>query len=39
MNNDLALWLTSLVLIIPALLYAYIAVRDANKSKHTEKKS
>ena len=36
MNNETAIWLLSLVLIVPALLYAYIAVKDANKK---EKKS
>ena len=36
MTEDVALWIASLFLIVPALLYAYIAVKDANKK---EKKS
>lgn len=38
-NNEVALWLLSLLLIVPALLYAYIALKDANKKGHKEKKS
>ena len=37
MNNELALWLTSLILIVPALLYAYIALKDANKANRKVK--
>ena len=36
MSYETATWIAALFLIVPALLYAYIAVKDANK---TEKKS
>lgn len=39
MSDELGLWLLSLVIIVPAFLYAYIAVRDANKREQKEKKS
>ena len=39
MSEDIALWIAVLFLVVPALLYGYIAVRDANKKEQKEKKS
>lgn len=39
MNEDLALWLATLVLILPALMYAALVIHDMKKREHKEKKS
>ncbi len=39
MSNEIQGWIAILFLVVPALIYAFIAVRDANKTKHKEKKS
>ena len=38
MPYEVATWISALLLIIPALLYAYIALKDA-KQQQKEKKS
>ena len=38
MASEFEAFLISLFLIVPAFLYAYIAVKDANKSNQKEKK-
>ena len=38
MSHEIQGWIAVLFLVVPALLYAYIAVKDANKSNQKEKK-
>ena len=39
MNNEIQGLIAILFLVVPALIYAAIAVRDANKTNQKEKKS
>ena len=39
MSNELATWLVSLFLIVPALMYAALVVHDIKKREQKEKKS
>ncbi len=39
MSNEVQGWIAVLFLVIPALIYAFIAVRDTNKTNQKEKKS
>ena len=37
MSSEVALWIACLFLIVPAFLYAYIALKDANKANRKVK--
>ena len=39
MNDELALWLLSLFIIVPALMYAALVIYDMKKREQKEKKS
>ena len=39
MSNEIQGWIAVFFLVVPALIYAAIAVHDANKTNQKEKKS